>query len=104
MSRHHVVEASPETIHWGVFDPSLRPILTVESGDSVTFHCVSGGRDAMPPRRGIGVVICLSCHRLGTEGRAHFGSARRQTGADVSHPEAPERCLQSTALRSRRRS
>jgi acetamidase/formamidase len=49
MSRHHVVEASPETIHWGVFDPSLRPILTVESGDSVTFHCVSGGRDAMPP-------------------------------------------------------
>ena len=49
MSRHHVVEASPDTIHWGVFDPSLRPILTVESGDSVTFHCVSGGRDAMPP-------------------------------------------------------
>ena len=49
MSRHHVVEASPETVHWGVFDPSLRPVLTVESGDSVTFHCVSGGRDAMPP-------------------------------------------------------
>lgn len=48
MSRHHVVDSSPETVHWGVFDPALRPVLTVESGDTVTFHCVSGGRDAMP--------------------------------------------------------
>ena len=48
MSRHHVVDSSPDTVHWGVFDPALRPVLTVESGDTVTFHCVSGGRDAMP--------------------------------------------------------
>jgi acetamidase/formamidase len=48
MSRHHVVDSSPETVHWGVFDPALRPVLTVNSGDTVTFHCVSGGRDAMP--------------------------------------------------------
>ena len=48
MSRHHVVESGPDTVHWGVFDPALRPVLTVDSGDTVTFHCVSGGRDAMP--------------------------------------------------------
>jgi len=49
MSRHHVVESSPETIHWGVFDPALKPVLTVQSGDTVTFNCVSGGKDVMPP-------------------------------------------------------
>jgi acetamidase/formamidase len=49
MGRHHVVESTPETVHWGVFDAALAPVLTVRSGDTVTFHCVSGGRDVMPP-------------------------------------------------------
>jgi acetamidase/formamidase len=49
MSRHHVVDSSPETIHWGVFDPGLKPVVTVKSGDTVTFNCVSGGKDVMPP-------------------------------------------------------
>jgi acetamidase/formamidase len=48
MTRHHVLESTPETVHWGVFDPALRPVLTVESGDSVSVHCVSGGPDVMP--------------------------------------------------------
>jgi acetamidase/formamidase len=49
MSRHHVIDSSPETIHWGVFDPGLKPVITVQSGDTVTFNCVSGGKDVMPP-------------------------------------------------------
>jgi len=49
MSRHHVIESSPSTVHWGVFDPALEPLITVQSGDTVTFNCVSGGRDSMPP-------------------------------------------------------
>ena len=49
MSRHHVLDSSPETIHWGVFDPGLKPVLAVRSGDTVTVNTVSGGRDAMPP-------------------------------------------------------
>ncbi len=49
MSRHHVIESSPSTVHWGVFDPALKPLITVQSGDTVTFNCVSGGRDVMPP-------------------------------------------------------
>ncbi len=49
MSRHHVIESSPSTVHWGVFDPGLKPVMTVQSGDTVTFNCVSGGRDVMPP-------------------------------------------------------
>jgi len=49
MTRHHVLDSSPETIHWGVFDPALKPVLTVRSGDTVTVNTVSGGREAMPP-------------------------------------------------------
>lgn len=49
MSRHHVIDSSPTTIHWGFFDAALRPIAQIASGDTVTFNCVSGGREAMPP-------------------------------------------------------
>ena len=49
MTRHHVLDSSPETIHWGIFDPGLKPVLTVRSGDTVTVNTVSGGREAMPP-------------------------------------------------------
>ncbi len=44
----HQLYSSPETVHWGFFDGSLRPVLRVNSGDRVTFHCVSGEPDDMP--------------------------------------------------------
>ena len=48
MSQHHVLPASPETCHWGFFDPALKPVLTVASGDTVTLDSVSGGPDILP--------------------------------------------------------
>lgn len=42
------IDASPTTVHWGFFDASLPPLLTVESGDTVTLSTVSGGDDVMP--------------------------------------------------------
>lgn len=45
----HIVRASPETIHWGYFDATLPPVLTVESGETVTLMTVpSGGPEIMP--------------------------------------------------------
>ena len=38
----------PNNCHWGFFDAALPPVLTVVSGDTVTFDCVSGGRDILP--------------------------------------------------------
>src|SRR5215831_8712773 len=35
--RVHVVESTPETVRLGVFDATLPPILTIESGDLVRF-------------------------------------------------------------------
>jgi acetamidase/formamidase len=35
-------------VHWGYFDAALAPVLTVESGDTVTLSTVSGGPEVMP--------------------------------------------------------
>jgi acetamidase/formamidase len=35
--RVHVVESNNETVHLGVFDANLAPIITVESGDTISF-------------------------------------------------------------------
>jgi acetamidase/formamidase len=48
MTQHHELNASPDTVHWGIFDASLIPVLEVESGDTVTLHCLSGGPDILP--------------------------------------------------------
>lgn len=39
---HHRLEPSRETLH-GVFDPSLKPVLTVHSGDTVSFQTLEVG-------------------------------------------------------------
>lgn len=48
MRADYELHASPETVHWGFFDASLRPVLEVNSGDRVTFHCLSGEPEDMP--------------------------------------------------------
>jgi len=48
MSQHHMLRASPETVHWGFFDPGLKPVLRIASGDTVTLDSVSGGPDILP--------------------------------------------------------
>jgi acetamidase/formamidase len=45
----HVLKSTPETVHWGFFDGSLPPVLTVESGDCVVIECVSGNPEWLPP-------------------------------------------------------
>jgi len=48
-SRTHLLQSTPETVHWGYFDGALEPVLTVDSGDRVVIECVSGGPGWMPP-------------------------------------------------------
>jgi acetamidase/formamidase len=45
---HHRLEAGPDTVHWGHFDASLKPLLTIDSGDSVTISTLSGQPDQLP--------------------------------------------------------
>ncbi|MSO77263.1 MAG: amidase [Alphaproteobacteria bacterium] len=59
MPASHTLAASPATCHWGVFSASLKPVLTVQSGDRVTLHCVSGAAEIIPK----GDFIVLPEHR-----------------------------------------
>jgi acetamidase/formamidase len=46
----HLLKATPETVHWGYLDGSLKPVLTVESGDQVTIQCVTCLPEWMPSK------------------------------------------------------
>lgn len=48
---HHLLEAGLSTCHWGFFDATLAPVLTIESGDSVTIRTVTGPPEAQPKDR-----------------------------------------------------
>ncbi|MGI4747258.1 MAG: acetamidase/formamidase family protein [Janthinobacterium lividum] len=47
MTTHHVA-ATPQTIQFGILDAAIPPVLTVNSGDTVTMQCLSGGLEVMP--------------------------------------------------------
>jgi acetamidase/formamidase len=44
----HLLQSSPQTVHWGFFDGALDPVLTIDSGDQVVIECVSGNADKLP--------------------------------------------------------
>jgi acetamidase/formamidase len=37
----HKLRATPKTVHWGYFDPSIPPVLTVKSGDLIQAEAVT---------------------------------------------------------------
>ncbi len=55
MTRHSLA-ATPGTVRIGQFDATFPPVLTIQSGDSVTVECVSG-RAAVMPAPGSGLVV-----------------------------------------------
>ncbi len=38
----HQLKASPQTVHWGYYDWRLKPVLKVQSGDTIEIESVSG--------------------------------------------------------------
>ena len=44
----HKLESSPKTVHWGYFDATLEPVLSVSSGDEVTISTISGDKPVLP--------------------------------------------------------
>jgi acetamidase/formamidase len=44
----HELPASPENCAWGYFDPKRAPVVTIESGDTITIDTVSGGPEVLP--------------------------------------------------------
>ncbi len=48
-AKTHLLQSKPDTVHWGFFDGSLAPTLTIDSGERVVIECVSGNPEWMPP-------------------------------------------------------
>ena len=45
---NHRLDASAGTVHWGYFDAALKPLVTVDSGDTITISTVSGQVNQVP--------------------------------------------------------
>jgi acetamidase/formamidase len=53
MAQHHDIPFTPETMVRGILDARLPPVLTVESGDTVTLSALpAGGVDSLPSEAG----------------------------------------------------
>lgn len=49
---HHHLRSAAATCHWGFFDATLKPVLSVKSGDEVTIETISGDARVLPdPKR-----------------------------------------------------
>ncbi len=48
--RHHLLPATPETIHWGYFSRGLKPAIEVQSGDYVTIETLTHHANDDPER------------------------------------------------------
>ncbi len=48
MPQHHHLRSTPETVHWGLLDAALPPVLRIASGDRLTVDTVSGIPEATP--------------------------------------------------------
>ena len=57
--RKHRVEAGPDSVHWGFFDAELKPLITIDSGDTVTISTVSGTLGLPRPDSGLTVPPAL---------------------------------------------
>ncbi len=74
MSTHHTLECRPSNCHWGFFDAGLKPVLTVQPGDTVAVDTISGGRDILPDDPAFEVL---------TEHRAIHGALTPRLGAHI---------------------
>ena len=45
----HELTPTVDTVHWGVLDGTLEPVLEIGSGEIVTVHSLSGAEDEVPP-------------------------------------------------------
>jgi len=63
MSKHHTVPCGPSTVHWGYYDAAVAPVLTIQSGDTVTMESVSGAPEHLPPS-GSGFTVLPEHHAI----------------------------------------
>jgi acetamidase/formamidase len=68
--RHHHLPVSPESVHWGYFSRSLKPVLHVRSGDFVTIETLTHHANDDPERMVEGDAGTESVYRWDETGKA----------------------------------
>ena len=68
--RHHHLPVSPQTVHWGYFSRSLKPVLTVQSGDFVTVETLTHHANDDPERMVEGDAGAQSVYHWDAHGKA----------------------------------
>ncbi len=58
-SKHYVLPANKETVQWGWLNPSEKPKLVVDSGDTVSIETLSHGMDEVKPGATIEEIVKL---------------------------------------------
>ncbi len=83
---------TPSTVHWGHFDATLKPVATINPGDTIVINSVSGAPDDLPAQPGMTVrpeltaihaavtstatpAICNTAATIDLIGRAHYARA-----------------------------
>ncbi len=57
----HMLDASPQTVRYGVFDAEIPAVLHIDPGDTVRVQCVSGRPSVLPPQNsGFAIPPALS--------------------------------------------
>jgi acetamidase/formamidase len=73
--RKHHLRSTPQTVHWGFLDGSLKPVLTVEPGDRVTIDCITCTPESSPAK-GSGMELLPEMAEV-------FAKAPRGAGAHI---------------------
>jgi acetamidase/formamidase len=54
MATHHIIPPTPEMMVWGYLDSTVKPVLEIASGDSVSLSSFpAGGKECLPPDNGL---------------------------------------------------
>jgi acetamidase/formamidase len=75
----HRLDAAPETVHWGFFAAALKPLITVDPGDTVVISTVSGGRE-QNPKSGSGLTVPPSLAAIQDKVQPRLGGPHIMTG------------------------
>src|ERR1700712_2496456 len=94
---HHEIPATPEMMVWGTLDAARPPVLTVDSGDTVTLRSFpAGGKSALPAD----AARVLADYRAALDGLVQGNGAHFVTGPVFVRGAKPGDTLQVDILQA----
>ena len=75
----HRLDAAADTVHWGYFDAALKPLVTVDPGDTVVISTVSGSPSQLPPANS-GLAVPQALRAIHAQVQPKLGGPHILTG------------------------